>query len=109
MSSSDTKDPTKLLESLLSGGEKLPTMEEIQAKIDEQEKEISSNFRKLETKDIVKLLVSAENYVNMVIRSNPSLTQRNHSHLHNARILIGCVLDGKLPDNYEELKKMQIG
>lgn len=105
MSSTDEKDPVKLLSALL-GSEKEPTPEEIKAKLEQQEREIATNFKKLATTDIVNLLVAAENYINLVIRSNPSLTQRNHSHLYNARILLGCVLDGKLPQNYDELKKL---
>lgn len=103
----DPKDPAKLLEALLAsqteGGAAPLTAEEVQQKIDEQEKEIAENFKKLETKDIVKMLVAAENYLNFIHRSNPALTKRNHASLENARVLISCVLDGRKPQNLDEL------
>jgi len=105
MSSTDDKDPAKLLEALLSQGgvDKNMSLEEIQKRLEEQEKEIISNFKKLETKDIIKMLVAAENYISVVQRSNPSLTKKNHMALDNAKVLVSCILDGKKPDNFDEL------
>lgn len=107
MSSSD--DPKKLLEALLSGKDaKLPSVEEMQAEMAAQEKEITENFKKLETADIVKMLVAAENFIQHILRSDPPLTSRNRSALLNARVLIGCILDGKKPDNFNELDRTKI-
>jgi DNA-binding transcriptional regulator YhcF (GntR family) len=110
MSSSD--DPKKLLEALLAGagknGAKMPTAEEMQEELAAQEKEIADNFKKLETGEIVKMLVAAENFINHILRSDPHLTARNHAALRNARVLIGCILDGKKPENLDELNVLKV-
>lgn len=107
---SKTDLPPELLELLgkHTGMDKMPTPEEIKAQLAEQEMEIMQNFKKLETQEIIKMLVAAENYLTHVWRSDPALTRKNHSALHNARTLITCVLDGKKPDNYDDLGKVKL-
>lgn len=105
MSKPEDKDPAALLAELLQGGGvgRQPTPEEMKAEFAKQAKEISDNFRKLETDDIIRMLVAAENFLAHIERSQPSLTMKNHAMLKNAKTLIGCVLDGKKPDNFNEL------
>lgn len=104
---SSDKDTKDLIERLLSGastgGQKMPSPEEMKAEFEKQEREIFENFKKLETKEIITMLVAAENFLNGFLRSDPPLTRRGISNLQNVKVLISCVLDGKKPDNFDEL------
>lgn len=104
----DRDDISKLLETLKNGGVgKSPadmTLEEITEHNEAQFKKVMENFKKIETKDIIHMLVSAENLLIMMQREDPPLKRRHAEALHNARIFISCILDGKLPTNWDDIK-----
>ena len=82
---------------LAAGGTPSMTKEEMEKANEKLVADISANFKKIETKDIVRCLVTAENLLTIFIRSDPALTRQSHNDVAEARALISAVLDGNIP------------
>src|SRR6184192_2270012 len=93
-----------LIKQLLgTGGVNSMTKEEMEKANEKLVAQTAENFRKLETKDIVRALVTAENLLTMFMRSNPALTRQSHNDVAQARALVSAVLDGKIPPAPDKL------